>query len=139
MFFRCPGRLHDEDEAAYEFSCSIRDKLFIDVAPDAGETIGKLRFNTIFCLARLISIFESERNVDRKRFLMADPSYMFVTVSDVQKAFSFLKHCCDHVFRALSLRDGSLLMLPHDGGTGVPVHQLNELNNEGIRFAKQSS
>uniref|UniRef100_A0A7I4XW15 Peptidase A2 domain-containing protein n=1 Tax=Haemonchus contortus TaxID=6289 RepID=A0A7I4XW15_HAECO len=48
-------------------------------------------------------------------------------------------HCCDHVFRSLALHDGSLLSLPHDGGTGFPIDQLNDLNNEGAKFAKINS
>ncbi|KAK6018493.1 hypothetical protein OSTOST_15917, partial [Ostertagia ostertagi] len=105
----------------------------------AAETIGEIRFDTIFSLARLISIYESERNDDSRRFLMTDSKFPFITATGSQKAFTFYKHCCDHVFRSLALHDGSLLSLPHDGGTGFPINQLNDLNNEGVKFAKMNS
>ncbi|KAK5972311.1 hypothetical protein GCK32_020134 [Trichostrongylus colubriformis] len=135
FFYRCPGRLHGEDS----FSCSIRDKRFKDVVPDAGETLRDIRFDTIFSLARLISIYESERSDDSRRLLMIDPKYPYVSITGAQKAFTFFKHCCHHVFRSLTLHDGSLLSLPHDGGTGCPINELNDLNNEGVRFAKMHS
>ncbi|KAK5972807.1 Zinc knuckle [Trichostrongylus colubriformis] len=135
FFYRCPGRLHGEDS----FSCSIRDKRFKDVVPDAGETLRDIRFDTIFSLARLISIYESERSDDSRRLLMIDPKYPYVSITGAQKAFTFFMHCCHHVFRSLTLHDGSLLSLPHDGGTGCPINELNDLNNEGVRFAKMHS
>ncbi|KIH48794.1 hypothetical protein ANCDUO_21133 [Ancylostoma duodenale] len=125
--------------ANYSFSCTVHDKRFKDVVPDAIETIGKIQFHSIYGLARLISIYEQEKNNERRRFLMSDPSYEFLTVSGAQKAFTFFKHCCDHVFRSLACHDGSVLCLPHDGGTGFPVEQLNEVNNEGVKFAKMNS
>ncbi|VDP29260.1 unnamed protein product [Heligmosomoides polygyrus] len=93
LFFRYPDCTVKTEPRT---TIPILDKLFQDVVPSAGGTMGNLRFDTIFSLARLISIFESERDVDRKR-------------------------------------------LSHDDGTGVPINQMNELNNEGVRFAKQNS
>ncbi|VDL79828.1 unnamed protein product [Nippostrongylus brasiliensis] len=87
-------------------------------------------------LARLISINDHERCVERKRLLMLDPKHVFVTSSGVRKAFLFFKKCCDHVFRSLATHDGSFLALLHDGGTGLPIEQLNEANNEGVRYAR---
>ncbi|KAK6028431.1 zinc knuckle, partial [Ostertagia ostertagi] len=139
FFFRCPGRVHSRDGTPSNFNCSIREKRFKDVIPEAAETIGEIRFDTIFSLARLISIYESERNDDSRRFLMTDSKFPFITATGSQKAFTFYKHCCDHVFRSLALHDGSLLSLPHDGGTGFPINQLNDLNNEGVKFAKMNS
>ncbi|KAK5976149.1 hypothetical protein GCK32_000511 [Trichostrongylus colubriformis] len=36
-----------------------------------------------------------------------------------------------YIGHSLTLHDGSLLSLPHDGGTGCPINELNDLNNEG--------
>uniref|UniRef100_A0A183FBA1 BK_channel_a domain-containing protein n=1 Tax=Heligmosomoides polygyrus TaxID=6339 RepID=A0A183FBA1_HELPZ len=121
------------------FSCSVGEKTFKDVVPSAIETIGHLRFDTVFSLARLISIHEHERSQERKRLLMMDPRHVFITLSGVRKAFLFFKKCCDHVFHSLATHDGSFLALPHDGGTGLPVDQLNEANNEGVRYAKANN
>ncbi|KIH43157.1 hypothetical protein ANCDUO_26843, partial [Ancylostoma duodenale] len=70
---------------------------------------------------------------------MMDRSYMFITISGAKKAFTFFKKCCDHVFRSLTLHDGSHLSLSHDGGLGIPIEQLNEINNEAVKFAKTNS
>ncbi|KIH69155.1 zinc knuckle [Ancylostoma duodenale] len=150
LFFRCPGRLHQNGGAEYAFSCSIREKKFKDVVPSAGETIGEIKFDTIYSLARYISIYDHEKNEERRRFLMMDRNYKFITISGAKKAFTFFKKCCDHVFRSLTLHDGSLLSLSHDGGLGIPIEQLNEINripieqlneinNEAVKFAKTNS
>ncbi|EYC05726.1 hypothetical protein Y032_0080g1333 [Ancylostoma ceylanicum] len=139
LFFCCPGKHEMRGSANYSFSCTVHDKRFKDVVQDAIETIGKIQFHSIYGLARLISIYEQEKNDERRRFLMLDPSYEFLTVSGAQKAFTFFKHCCDHVFRSLACHDGSVLSLPHDGGTGFPVEQLNDVNNEGVKYAKLHS
>ncbi|VDO96314.1 unnamed protein product [Heligmosomoides polygyrus] len=136
LFFKCPGRQRSHDIV---FGCSIREKTLKDVLPEALETIGQLRFDTVFSLARLISIYEHERCPERRRFLMMDPTHVFITMSGVKKAFLYFKNCCDHVFHALATHDGSPLALPHDGGTGLPIEQLNEANNEAVRFAKGNS
>ncbi|VDP16976.1 unnamed protein product [Heligmosomoides polygyrus] len=131
----CPGRQRLND---LTFACSIQEKSFKDVVPSAVETIGHLRFDTVFSLARLISIYDHERCLERKRLLMMDPKYVFITLSGVRKAFLYFKKCCDHIFRGLATHDGSSLALPHDGGTGLPIEQLNDANNEGVRFAKSN-
>ncbi|XGW13215.1 hypothetical protein V3C99_013667, partial [Haemonchus contortus] len=69
LFFRCPGR-HGQENDGYRYTCTIQEKTFKDVVPDAPEAIANLRFDTIFGLARLLSIYEHERNEERKRFLM---------------------------------------------------------------------
>ncbi|KIH68987.1 hypothetical protein ANCDUO_00667 [Ancylostoma duodenale] len=135
MFFTCSGRTREEG-INYQFACTIRDKRFKDVANVNDDTIGELRFYTIYGLARLISIFETEKNEDRRRFLMKDEKYKLVTTDGMRKAFTFYKKYCDHVIRAIALHDGSRLNLPHDGSTGIPIEQLNDLNNEGVSFAK---
>ncbi|VDO82410.1 unnamed protein product [Heligmosomoides polygyrus] len=101
-------------------------------------TIGHLRFDTVFSLARLISIYDHGRCLERKRLLMMDAKYVFITLSGVRKAFLYFKKCCDHILRGLATHDGSSLALPHDGGTGLPIEELNDANNEGVRFAKSN-
>ncbi|KIH45387.1 hypothetical protein ANCDUO_24572, partial [Ancylostoma duodenale] len=135
MFFTCSGRTR-EDGINYQFTCTIKEKKFKDVTNVNDDTIGELRFHTIYERARLISIYETEKNEDRRRFLMKDEKYKLITIDGMQKAFTFYKKYCDHVFRAIALHDGSRLNLPHDGGTGIPTEQLNDLNNEGVSFAK---
>ncbi|XGW13214.1 hypothetical protein V3C99_013667, partial [Haemonchus contortus] len=138
LFFRCPGR-HGQENDGYRYTCTIQEKTFKDVVPDAPEAIANLRFDTIFGLARLLSIYEHERNEERKRFLMLDHKYCSISVTGAQKAFLFYKKFCDHVFRSLILHDGSSLRLPHDGGTGWPIEQLNQATNEAVRYAQANS
>nr|CDJ87615.1 unnamed protein product [Haemonchus contortus] len=126
-------------ECFKRYSCTIQEKTFKDVVPDAPEAIANLRFDTIFGLARLLSIYEHERNEERKRFLMLDYKYCSISVTGAQKAFLFYKKFCDHVFRSLILHDGSSLCLPHDGGTGWPIEQLNQATNEAVRYAQANS
>ncbi|XGW33944.1 hypothetical protein V3C99_018016, partial [Haemonchus contortus] len=138
LFFRCPGR-HGQESDGYRYTCTIQEKTFKDVVPDAPEAIANLRFDTIFGLARLLSIYEHERNEEHKRFLMLDHKYFSISVTGAQKAFLFYKKFCDHVFRSLILHDGSSLCLPHDGGTGWPIEQLNQATNEAVRYAQANS
>ncbi|WKY05090.1 hypothetical protein Q1695_005818 [Nippostrongylus brasiliensis] len=109
--------------------------LFRDVVPEADETIGKLGFDNVYSLARLISIYECERSADRKRLRMRDARYAFVTVNGIEKAFTFFKRYCDHVFRSLTLHDGSPILLPYSENTEIPIDQLNDLNTQGVKYA----
>ncbi|KAK6034476.1 hypothetical protein COOONC_28003 [Cooperia oncophora] len=86
-------------------------------------------------LARVISIFESERNDDRRRYLMTDAKYSFMTIWVPRKRSYFP----NIVVITLTLHDGSPLSSPHDGGTEIPITELNELNSEGVRFVKNHS
>ncbi|XGW27812.1 hypothetical protein V3C99_007973 [Haemonchus contortus] len=138
LFFRCPGR-HGQESDGYRYSCTIQEKTFKDVVPDAPEAIANLRFDTIFGLARLLSIYEHERNEERKRLLMLDHKYCSISVTGAQKAFLFYEKFCDHVFRSLILHDGPSLCLPHDGGTGWPIEQINQATNEAVRYAQANS
>ncbi|VDO29600.1 unnamed protein product [Heligmosomoides polygyrus] len=70
LFFKCPGRQRQND---LTFACSIHEKSFKEVVPSAVETIDHLRFDTVFRLAKLISIYDHERCLERKRLLMMDP------------------------------------------------------------------
>ncbi|KHJ96885.1 hypothetical protein OESDEN_03142 [Oesophagostomum dentatum] len=90
MFFVRPDRGHEEG-IDYDFDCRVRSMTFKDVVPEAEKSIAKLTFRNVFELARLISIFEAERNVDKKRYRMKDRSFAFVTVDGVRKAFVFFK------------------------------------------------
>ncbi|VDP04883.1 unnamed protein product [Heligmosomoides polygyrus] len=134
MFFKCLGRRR-EAGVDYEFACTVNDMVFKDVVPDADETVGELKLDNAYALARLISIFECERNADRKRLRMRDPSYAFITLSGIEKAFTFYKRYCDYVFRCLALNDGSPIMLPHGGNSEIPIEQLNDLNTQGVKLA----
>ncbi|KAK6017264.1 hypothetical protein OSTOST_17217, partial [Ostertagia ostertagi] len=138
LFFRCPGR-HGQEGDGCRYSCSIQEKTFKDVVPNASEAIANLRFDTIFSLARLLSIYDHERNEERKRFLMLDQKHFSISITGVQKAYLFYKKFCDHVFRSLILYDGSSLCLAHDGGTGWPMDQLNQATNEAVRYAQANN
>ncbi|KAK6012382.1 zinc knuckle [Ostertagia ostertagi] len=135
LFFRCPGRYGQSDDG-YVYSCTIQGKTFKDVVPTASEAIGNIHFDSIFALARLISIYEHERSEERRRFLMLDSKHCSISSSGVQKAYLFYKKYCDHVFRTLTLHDGSFLCLAHDGGTGLPLEELNQATNDAVRYAK---
>ncbi|EYB80922.1 hypothetical protein Y032_0397g711 [Ancylostoma ceylanicum] len=135
MFFTCSGRTR-ENGISYQFTCTIKEKKSKDVANVNDDTIGNLRFHTMYGLARLISIYETEKNEKRRIFLMKDEKYKLITIDGMQKAFTLYKKYCDHVFRAIALHDGSRQNLPHDGGTGISIKQLNDLNNEGVSFVK---
>uniref|UniRef100_W6NEC1 Zinc finger and Peptidase A2A domain containing protein n=1 Tax=Haemonchus contortus TaxID=6289 RepID=W6NEC1_HAECO len=138
LFFRCPGR-HGQESDGYRYSCTIQEETFKDVVPDAPEAIANLRCDKILGLARLLSIYEHERNEERKRFLMLDHKYFSISVTLAQKAFLFYKKFCDHVFRSLILHVGPSLCLPHDGGTGWPIEQPNQATNEAVRYAQANS
>ncbi|EYC37336.1 hypothetical protein Y032_0802g2426 [Ancylostoma ceylanicum] len=138
IFFKCPNQRRVEG-IDYDFDCSVRNMVFKDVVPEVEDSIGRLTFSNIFELARLISIFECERNADKKRFRMKDRTFLFITVTGIQKAFTFFKRHCDHVCRSLALHDGSPVMLPYAETTEIPIEQLNDLNSEGIKFAMTHS
>ncbi|KHJ94893.1 hypothetical protein OESDEN_05171 [Oesophagostomum dentatum] len=125
LFFRYPGRNEQREAANYSFSFTVHEKRLRDVAPDASEIIGNIQFHSIYGLARLISIYEREKADEHRRFLMLDPAYEFLTVTGVRKAFTFFKNCCDHA----SARRG----------THFPVEQLNQVNDESVKFAKVNS
>ncbi|KAK6049946.1 zinc knuckle [Cooperia oncophora] len=72
LLFRCPGK-YAKDGCGY--ACTIQEKTFKDVVPTASEAIGNIRFDSIFALARLISIFDHERSEQNKRFLMLQPKH----------------------------------------------------------------
>ncbi|KAK6732883.1 hypothetical protein RB195_016951 [Necator americanus] len=55
----------------------------------------------------MISIYENETDVDRKRYLMRQSNYNFVTMSGAKKAYNINKRYCDHMMNALLLHDGS--------------------------------
>ncbi|VDL71810.1 unnamed protein product [Nippostrongylus brasiliensis] len=50
LFYKCPGRQHQKDFAF----CSVGEKMFKDMIPSAVETMGHLRLDTVFSLARPI-------------------------------------------------------------------------------------
>lgn len=138
LFYHCPGSGYDS-RLNYNFHCTIRTMTFKDVVPHADQSIADLRFNNVFQLARLLAIFEHERQQDRRRFLMNDLNYNLVTFESVQKAYVFYKDHCAHVFRAIMQHDGSHAQLLHDGNVGIDINQLNDLMNSGIRFAARFS
>uniref|UniRef100_W6NDX0 Uncharacterized protein n=1 Tax=Haemonchus contortus TaxID=6289 RepID=W6NDX0_HAECO len=135
LFFHCPARYGQNDDG-YVYSCSIREKTFRDVVPTASEAIGNIHFNSIFALARLISIYERERSGERRRFLMLDSKYCRISITGVQKAYLFCKKYCDDVLRALTHHDGSFRCLTHDRESGLSLEELNQATNEGVRYAK---
>ncbi|KAK6022132.1 hypothetical protein OSTOST_12183, partial [Ostertagia ostertagi] len=81
LFFRCPGK-YAHDGSGYSYSCTVQQKCFKDVVPTASEAIGNIRFDSIFSLARLISIHEYEKSEQNKRFLMLDNKHPFITEWD---------------------------------------------------------
>ncbi|KHJ87603.1 zinc knuckle [Oesophagostomum dentatum] len=83
--------------------------------------------------------FESEADLDKKRFLMRNTAHTFVTIAGAEKAFVVFKRYCDHVIRALLAHDGSTVALAHNGGVNIQIVQLNDLTSAGIRFAQTHS
>ncbi|VDL77343.1 unnamed protein product [Nippostrongylus brasiliensis] len=136
IFHKCPEAQQGSGGNA---GCSIRGMVFGDVVKEADETIAKLPITTIYSLARYISIYEQERDADRRNFLMRDKNHEFVTTTGVQKAYVFFKRHCLHTLSALIRHDGSALMMRHDGESKMPIDVLNELVNEGVRYAAAHS
>ncbi|VDO56825.1 unnamed protein product, partial [Heligmosomoides polygyrus] len=66
---------------------------------------------------------------------MRDTKYAFVTITGIEKAFTFYKRYCDHVFRSLALHDGSPILLPYSEVAEIPIDQLNDLNTQGVKYA----
>ncbi|WKY12400.1 hypothetical protein Q1695_003742 [Nippostrongylus brasiliensis] len=134
-FFECPGSgrsPHDCDT----FVCSVRDVDFSDVVPDESDTtIRTLKFSSVFRLAQLISVYENEVDVDKRRYLMRSSMCNLVTVSGMEKAYTYFKRRCEHVLRALLQHDGSSIAVIPDASTKIEVAQLNDLTNAGVRFA----
>ncbi|VDP52858.1 unnamed protein product [Heligmosomoides polygyrus] len=135
LFHTCSGRRFEADEKE-EYSCTIRQMTFGSVAHVDDAVISNLRFSSVFELARLISIFESEPDLDRKRFKMRNPSIVSITVSGVEKAYVFFKRFCDHMIRALMVHDGGHVAVSSNNGVDIDITQVNELTNAGIRFAQ---
>ncbi|VDP16803.1 unnamed protein product [Heligmosomoides polygyrus] len=106
LFYSCAGSGFDT-KLNYNFHCSVRGMSFKDVCPHADQGTTNMRFNNVFQLARLIAIFEHDKQPDRRRFLMNDLNHNLVTFESVQKAYAFYKDNCGHVFRALMQHDGS--------------------------------
>ncbi|VDP17367.1 unnamed protein product [Heligmosomoides polygyrus] len=129
------GRRFEVNEKE-EYSCTIRQMTFAAVAHVDDAVISNLRFSSVFELARLISVFESEPDLDRKRFKMRNPSIVFITVSGVEKAYVFFKRFCDHMIRALMVHDGGHVAVSSNNGVDIDITQVNELTNAGIRFAQ---
>ncbi|EYC28685.1 hypothetical protein Y032_0007g3355 [Ancylostoma ceylanicum] len=140
LFFTCPGsgrRLGTDDPE--EYHCTIRDMTFADVAPDETDVvIRSLRVQSIFSLARMISIYENEVDVDKKRFLMRSPNNNFVTIAGAEKAYTFYKRNCEHVLKALLVHDGSRIAMAGKD-VDIEISQLNDLANAGVQFAQSNS
>ncbi|EYC13631.1 hypothetical protein Y032_0043g826 [Ancylostoma ceylanicum] len=138
LFYVCPGagkRLGSNDPEDYR--CTVRDMTFADVIPEEQDpTIRSLRIHSIFSLARMISIYENETDVDKKRFLMRSPTHTFVTVSGAEKAYTFFKRNCEHVLKALLVHDGSNIAMASKENVNIDITQLNDLANSGVRFAQ---
>ncbi|VDP41652.1 unnamed protein product [Heligmosomoides polygyrus] len=100
LFFTCPDTRFTPGNAEDEFQCSIRNKTFGYVVPECHESLRSIPFTHIFSLARLLSIYENESDLDRKRYLMEKQSYTFVMEAGVQKAYTFFKRKCEHVMKA---------------------------------------
>ncbi|EYC39508.1 hypothetical protein Y032_0653g1175 [Ancylostoma ceylanicum] len=137
LFHACPGgSRHDDDDS---FDCTMKDKVFGDVVKDADPMVASLPITTIYSLARYISIYEQERDTDKRNFLMKDKKYNFVTTSGVQKAYVFFKRHCLHTMRDLMRHDGSSLLMRFEGSYGLTIDQVNSLTNEGVRYAMSHS
>ncbi|EYB84693.1 hypothetical protein Y032_0311g2130 [Ancylostoma ceylanicum] len=135
ILHRCSGRRF-EDGDPMPFNCTVRQMTFGSVAHVEDAVIANLSFASIFELARLISIFESEPDLDKKRYKMRNPGNCFVTIAGIEKAFVFFERHCDHTLRALMAHDGSNVSLLSNAGLNIDITQLNDLNNAGIRFAQ---
>ncbi|KAL6729654.1 hypothetical protein Aduo_000692 [Ancylostoma duodenale] len=135
ILHRCSGRRF-EDGDPMPFNCTVRQMTFGSVAHVEDAVIANLSFASIFELGRLISIFESEPDLDKKRYQMRNPGHCFVTIAGIEKAFVFFKRHCDHTIRALMTHDGSNVSLTSNAGLSIDITQLNDLTNAGIRFAQ---
>ncbi|EYC35032.1 hypothetical protein Y032_1180g3735 [Ancylostoma ceylanicum] len=138
-FYVCPGPGPREDDPD-EYNCTIRGKRFSEVMPNESDpVIRDLYVHSVFSLARMISIYENETDIDKKRYLMRSPSYNFVTTSGAEKAYTFYKRHCDHMLKALILHDGSSIAMSTKENVNMEITQLNDLANAGIRFALEHS
>lgn len=67
-----------------------RSKTFADVVPEEEDPIvRKFLVHSIFELARMLSIYENESDRDKRRCLMRTPSYVYVTIPGVERAYAF--------------------------------------------------
>ncbi|EYC40424.1 hypothetical protein Y032_0612g655 [Ancylostoma ceylanicum] len=134
LFYVCPDagkRLGTNDPEDYR--CTVRDMTFADVIPEEQDpTIRSLRIHSIFSLARMISIYENETDLDKKRFLMRSSTHTFVTVSGAEKVYTFFKRNCEHVLKALLIHDGSPVALASKENVNIDITQLNDLANAGV-------
>ncbi|RCN31441.1 hypothetical protein ANCCAN_22772 [Ancylostoma caninum] len=78
IFYCCSGRRFEEDDPV-EFKCRVRQSTFSAVAHVEDPIIANLSFRSIFELARLMSILESEADLERKRYKMKNPTHCFIT------------------------------------------------------------
>ncbi|VDO19841.1 unnamed protein product [Heligmosomoides polygyrus] len=109
---------------------------FADVVPhEVDQQIRSLKLSSIYALARMISVYQNEEDIDKKRYLMRSPSYNFVTISGAQKAYTFFKRNCEHVLNALLAYDGGSITLASNRGMEMDIEQLNYLANAGICYA----
>ncbi|VDO91757.1 unnamed protein product [Heligmosomoides polygyrus] len=122
LFHTCSGRRFEADEKE-EYSCTIRQMTFGAVAHVDNAVISNLRFSSVFELAHLIPIFESEHDLDRKRFKMRNPSIVFITMSGAEKAYVFFKRFCDHMIRALMVHDGGRVAVSSNNGVDIDITQ----------------
>ncbi|KAK6742055.1 hypothetical protein RB195_009746 [Necator americanus] len=137
LFFVCPGPGFRGDGDYEKFHCRIREMHFSDVIPEETDpVIRDFLISSVFSLACMISIYENETDVDRKRYLMKQSNYNFVTMSGAKKAYTFYKRYCDHMMNALLLHDGSnIAMTVRAKSVDIEISQLNDLANVGIHYA----
>ncbi|VDP31018.1 unnamed protein product [Heligmosomoides polygyrus] len=141
IFFVCPGAgRRSNGHEIEDYDCSVRDLTFADVVPcELDPVVRSLKFSSIFSLARMISIYENEVDVDKKRYLMRTPSYNFVSISGVEKAYTFFKRHCEHLLKTLLRHDGSNIAIIAKDAVDMELAQLNDLTNTGIRYAMTHS
>ncbi|VDO25136.1 unnamed protein product, partial [Heligmosomoides polygyrus] len=141
IFFVCPGAgRRSNGHEIEDYGCSVRDLTFADVVPcELDPVVRSLKFSSIFSLAQMISIYENEVDVDKKRYLMRTPSYNFVTISGVEKAYTFFKRHCEHLLKTLLRHDGSNIAIIAKDAVDMELAQLNDLTNTGIRYAMTHS
>ncbi|KAL6733070.1 hypothetical protein Aduo_003756 [Ancylostoma duodenale] len=132
ILHRCSRRRFEDDDPM-PYNCTVRQMTFGSVAHVEDDVIANLSFSSIFELARLISTFESEPDLDKKRYQMRNLGHCFVRI---EKAFVFFKRHCDHTIRALMAHDGSNVSFTSNTGVSIDITQLNDLTNAGIRFAQ---
>lgn len=70
---------------------------------------------------------------------MRTPSYNFVTISGVEKAYTFFKRHCEHLLKTLLRHDGSNIAIIAKDAVDMELAQLNDLTNTGIRYAMTHS